>query len=280
MRDIKIFAFSDEVSQEIDKQIEALLKNNLDGMEIRNVDGVNISDITLEKAKEVKEKLDKNNLSVWSIGSPIGKININNNFDEHIEKFRHTISIAKILGTENIRMFSFYMPEDEPYEKYKDKVISQLKVLCDIAKEEGITLCHENEKGIYGDTPERCTELFKALPDLKGIFDPANYIQCGVDTKKAYEMLKDNTFYMHIKDATADGFVVPSGKGVGNVGFIANEFINRGMKAFTIEPHLATFAGLALLERECDKTNIENVFNTQEEAFDVAVESFRKLIKE
>ncbi len=280
MRDIKIFAFSDEVSQEIDKQIEALLKNNLDGMEIRNVDGVNISDITLEKAKEVKEKLDKNNLSVWSIGSPIGKININDNFDEHIEKFRHTISIAKILGTENIRMFSFYMPEDEPYEKYKDQVINQLKVLCDIAKEEGITLCHENEKGIYGDTPERCAELFKALPDLKGIFDPANYIQCGVDTKKAYEMLKDNTFYMHIKDATADGFVVPSGKGVGNVGFIANEFINRGMKAFTIEPHLATFAGLASLERECDKTNIENVFNTQEEAFDVAVESFKGLIEE
>ncbi len=280
MNDIKIFAFSDEVSPEIDKQIEALLKNNLNGMEIRNVDGVNVSDITVEKAKEVKEKLDKNDLYVWSIGSPIGKIDINDDFDAHVEKFRHTIKIAKILGTKNIRMFSFYMPQNEPYEKYKDKVIAQLKVLCDIAKQEDITLCHENEKGIYGDTPERCLELFKALPDLKGIFDPANYIQCGVDTKKAFELLKDDTYYMHIKDAAADGFVVPSGKGIGNIKEIAENFITLGVRAFTLEPHLTIFDGLSALEREGEKSNIENVFNTPEEAFDVAVESFKNLIKE
>ena len=280
MKNIKIFAFSDEASPIIDKQIEALLENNLDGIEIRNVDGVNISDITVEKAKEVKEKLDKNNLSVWSIGSPIGKIGIKDDFNEHIKKFRHTIEIAKILGTKNIRMFSFYMPENEPYEKYKDEVIEKLRTLCEIAKEEGVTLCHENEKGIYGDIPERCLELLKAIPDLKGIFDPANFVQCGVDTKKAFELLKDNTYYMHIKDAAADGFVVPAGKGIGNVREIANEFIALGVNAFTIEPHLTTFDGLANLEREGDKTNIENVFDSPEEAFSVAVKSFRGLIKE
>jgi len=280
MKSIKIFAFADEASPIIDKQIEALLENNLDGIEIRNVDGVNISDITVEKAKEVKEKLDKNNLCVWSIGSPIGKIGIKDDFNEHIKKFRHTIEIAKILGTKNIRMFSFYMPENQPYEKYKDEVIDKLRTLCEIAKEEGITLCHENEKGIYGDIPERCLELLKAIPDLKGIFDPANFVQCGVDTKKAFELLKDNTYYMHIKDAAADGFVVPAGKGIGNVKEIANEFIALGVNAFTIEPHLTTFDGLANLEREGDKTNIENVFDSPEEAFSVAVKSFRGLIKE
>lgn len=280
MKSIKIFAFADEASPIIDKQIEALLKNHLDGIEIRNVDGVNISDITIEKAKEVKEKLDKNNLCVWSIGSPIGKINIKDDFDAHIKKFRHTIEIAKILGTKNIRMFSFYMPENEPCEKYKDEVIDKLRTLCEIAKEEGVTLCHENEKGIYGDIPERCLELLKAIPDLKGIFDPANFVQCGVNTKKAFELLKDNTYYMHIKDAAADGFVVPAGKGIGNVKEIANEFIALGVNAFTIEPHLTTFDGLANLEREGDKTNIENIFASPEEAFSVAVKSFRGLIKE
>jgi len=90
MKNIKIYAFSDEASPNIDKQIEALLKNGLNGMEIRNVDGVNVSDITLEKAQEVKEKLDKNNLCVWSIGSPIGKISINGDFEDHLTKYRHT----------------------------------------------------------------------------------------------------------------------------------------------------------------------------------------------
>ena len=85
MPNIKIYAFSDEASPYIDKQIDALLRNGLGGMEIRNVDGVNTSDITKEKAKEVKAKLDQNGLRVWSIGSPIGKIGICDDFEEHLE---------------------------------------------------------------------------------------------------------------------------------------------------------------------------------------------------
>ena len=109
MSDIRIYAFSDEASADIDKQIEALLRNNLQGMEIRNVDGTNVSDITAEKAKEVKSKLDEKGLCVWSVGSPIGKINITDDFGKHLDKFKHTLEIAKILDSRNIRLFSFYM---------------------------------------------------------------------------------------------------------------------------------------------------------------------------
>ena len=154
MSDIRIYAFSDEANADIDKQIKALTRNNLQGMEIRNVDGANVSDITTDKAKEVKNKLDANGLCVWSIGSPIGKINLSDDFGKHLDKFKHTLEIAKTLDSHNIRLFSFYTPKRKNPDNYKNEVIDRLGQFCEIAKEYDIVLCHENEKGIYGDIAE------------------------------------------------------------------------------------------------------------------------------
>lgn len=280
MNEIKIYAFADEASPNIDEQIIALKRNGLNGLEIRNVDGVNVSDITVEKAKEVKHKLDANDLITWSIGSPIGKIDIEkDDFKADTEKLKHTLEIANILESKNIRMFSFYMPEGKEISVYKNEVIERLGVMCDIARNFGVSLCHENEKGIYGDIPERCLEIHKALPELKGIFDPANYVQSGVDTLKAWETLKSYIYYMHIKDAKLDGTVVPAGQGDGNVKEIVKSFIAGCGKAFTIEPHLTVFEGFSHLERKGEKSEIsEYGYPDSNTAFDAACEAFKKLL--
>lgn len=280
MRNFKIYAFADEADSNIDGQISAMKRNGLDGLEIRGVDGTNISDISIEKAKEVRSKLDDSGLITWSIGSPIGKININDDFSAHKEKFKHTLEIAKILNSDNMRIFSFYMPENEKAAKYKNQVIEYLAEMCELAKSYNVNLCHENEKGIYGDIPERCLELHKALPKLKGIFDPANFVQCGVDTLKAWDMLKSYIYYMHIKDAKADSFVVPAGSGIGNVKSIAKGFIKNGGKYFTIEPHLTVFSGLSGLEREGEETKIaEFEYPDSNTAFDVACTAFKEIVE-
>ena len=280
MDGIKIYAFADEASPNIDEQIAALKRNGLNGLEIRNVDGVNISDITLEKAKEVKQKLSSNGLITWSVGSPIGKIDIEkDDFKAHIEKLKHTLEIANILESKNIRMFSFYMPEGKEASDYKKEVIDRLGQMCEIAKAYNVFLCHENEKGIYGDIPERCLEIHKAVPELKGIFDPANYVQSGADTLKAWDMLKSYIYYMHIKDAKSDGAIVPAGVGDGNIKEISNSFIEKGGNAFTIEPHLIEFDGLSGLEREGEKSAIsESGYSDGNTAFDSACEAFKKLL--
>ncbi len=278
---VKIYAFADEASPNIDEQILAMKENGLDGLEIRNVDNVNIADISDAKAREVKEKMDRAGLKVWSIGSPIGKIDIEEgDFTAHLEKFRRTLEIAEILGTENIRLFSFYMPKDKNPEDYKDEVIKRLSAFLELAKGTGITLCHENEKGIYGDTPERCLEIHNALPELKAIFDPANFVQCEVDTIQAWNVLKEHVKYLHIKDALADGNIVPAGKGVGNIPFILQEYRNMGGDNVTLEPHLATFSGLEALENEGDKSVVGQVFHyaTNEEAFHAASDALKELI--
>lgn len=278
MSDIRVYAFSDEASADIDGQINALIRNRLQGMEIRNVDGTNVSDITAQKAKEVKNKLDAHGLCVWSVGSPIGKINITDDFGKHLDKFKHTLEIAKILDSRNIRLFSFYAPKRKNPDNYKNDVIDRLGQFCEEAKKYNIVLCHENEKGIFGDTAERCLEIHKALPDIKGVFDPANFVQCGVNTLNAWEMLKDYVYYMHIKDALPSGFVVPAGKGAGNVQKIAEEYISHGGTDFTIEPHLIAFKGLKFLERIGEKRQLNYKYSDSDTAFDVACNSFRELI--
>lgn len=278
MSNIKIYAFSDEASPSIDAQIDALLRNGLDGMEIRNVDGVNISDITKEKAKEVKTKLDAHGLSVWSIGSPIGKINLQDDFEKHMEKFKHTLELSEILGAQNIRLFSFFMPKERPESDFKDEVFARLNRFVEGAKDYDIALCHENEKGIFGDIPERCLEIHKQFPEIKAVFDPANFVQCGVDTVKAWALLKEYVHYMHVKDALEDGFVVPSGKGIGNVQRIAKDFIAHGGKEFTVEPHLKVFDGFEQLEQgEAFKVHCE--FANNDIAFYTACQSFKELLK-
>ena len=278
MDNVRIFAFSDEASPDLDQQIAALKRNDLQGMEIRNVDNINVSVLPVYKAREIRKKLDDNGLRVWSIGSPIGKIGIDDVFASHMDTFKHTLEIAEILGAENMRIFSFYIPEGESADKYRGKVIGRMAQFVEAAQNYDITLCHENEKGIYGDIPERCTEIHHHLPTIKAIFDPANFVQSGVDTLHAWELLAPYVKYMHIKDAMADGAVVPAGFGIGNIPTIVSEFMARGGHDFTIEPHLTIFEGLRGLEREGERTKIRFEYPCSKTAFDTACETFKLLL--
>ena len=277
---MKIYAFADESGGMIDHQIESMKRNGLSGLEIRNVDGTNISDITLEKAKEVRQKLDNAGLATWSIGSPIGKIHIEkDDFAAHLDKFRHTIDLAHILGAENIRMFSFFLPQDRDPAIFKNEVIDRIGQFLAIAEGSGVDLCHENEKGIYGDIAPRCLELHQAFPTLKGVFDPANYVQCGQDTWAGWQMLAPYIKYLHIKDALADGSIVPSGHGIGNVQKIVAAFAQQGGSALSVEPHLTVFDGLAKLEENGDVSKIGKfVFASADEAFDAACNALKNLL--
>ncbi len=277
---MKIYAFADEANPMIDGQILAMTRNGLNGLEIRGVDGQNISDISLEKAQEVRAKLDATGLETWSIGSPIGKIDIEkDDFEAHLEKFRHTLEVAKVLGATNIRLFSFFIPADKDPAPYKDEVIRRLKCFVELAEGTGIDLCHENEKGIYGDMADRCLEILQAVPQLKGIFDPANFVQCGQNTLEAWELLKPYIKYMHIKDALSDSSVVPAGKGEGNVAAILKEFRAQGGNELTIEPHLAVFDGLKALEREGEESNVGKfVYASNDDAFDAACNALKELL--
>lgn len=280
MKNFKISAFADEASSMIDAQIAAMKRNGVVGLEMRQVDGENVSSITVEKAKEVKAKLDDAGLVTWSMGSPIGKIDIvSGDFAAELDKLKHTIELANVLGAQNIRMFSFYMPEGKDPAEYRNEVLDRLAKMAEIAQGTGVTLCHENEKGIYGDIPERCVEIHKAVAQIAGVFDPANYVQCGQDTWHCWELVNPYIKYMHIKDARKDGFVVPAGHGEGQVARLLEAYSAKGGEWLTIEPHLTLFSGLAALEREGEKSQVgEHVYETADAAFDAACSALKALL--
>ena len=269
-------AFADEADNRLEGQIAAMQRNGVDGLEIRGVDGENIADISCEKAKEIRKRLDDAGLSVWSLGSPYGKSKIEDDFAPQFDRFRHGLELAEILGTDHIRIFSFFIPKDKAPENYRNEVLERLAKFAEEAKKVGVLLCHENEKGIYGDIAPRCAEIHAALPEIRAVFDPANYIQCGQDTVEAWGMLAPYIEYMHIKDAMADGFVVPAGEGIGQLPYLLSQY--KG-KVLSVEPHLTVFDGLDSLEPD-QKTKINvHFFPSKADAFDAAVNSLKALIQ-
>ena len=276
----KYGAFADESNDKFEGQIDALKRSGYDYLEIRNLNGKNFTELTLSEAKEIDKQLKDNGLSIISLGSPIGKIDINGDFEKHLDLYKHTLEIGKVFGAEKIRLFSFFMPKDENPEIYKNLVIERMGKFAEIAKEYGILACHENEKGIYGDIASRCLDIHKAVPEIKGVFDPANFVQCGQDTLEAWEILNPYIDYMHIKDALADGRVVPPGQGKGNVQELLKKYSAIGGELLTLEPHLYDFVGLKNLEREGEESVVGAMsFETSEKAFDFAVNNLKSMVE-
>lgn len=278
-------AFCDESGEDtIEGQIKSCKANGITHMELRGFgENLNINNISVEQAKAMKKVIDSEKMSVASIGSGYGKIEITDDFEPHFEDFKNTVEVAKILGAKYIRIFSFYFTHGESYDEYKAEVVRRVKAMADYATENGLVCCHENEKGIYGDTAERCLELLEECGGkLRAVFDPANFIQCGVDTVKAYDLLEHHVEYFHIKDAIyADGSVVPAGTGEGRV----LEIITRAAKqnrtiVLSLEPHLQVFEGLGALESgtlESGRTIPKNAYPSHAQSFKAAADAMHSL---
>ena len=281
MAKFELSAFTDEYSPEIDKQIEGMLKNGIHYTELRGVDGKNVSEIDVAKAKEVKAKLEANGLEVWSIGSPLGKIKLTDDIEKHLELTKHCAELANIFGTPRMRVFSFYVPNTSDIAPYRTQVMDWMGRMLEVAKAEGAILCHENEKGIYGEKIEGCVDIQKTFGgEYKCIFDPANFLQADVKPyPDAFSALGDSIYYMHIKDCDSAKTIVPAGKGLGGIPEILRELNKReGQMVLTLEPHLTIFKGLAGLEAEGETSAIGNAFRTAEEAFGVATDSLKSII--
>lgn len=279
-QNVIISGFADEIAPSLDTQIEVIKKLGISHIEMRGVNGKPLVEHSLEEVRKIKEQLDENAIKLSSVGSPIGKILITDSFEEHFRLFEKTVEIAKIMETRYIRIFSFFIPEQENAEDYKEEVFNRMRRFIEYAKEHDVVLLHENEKDIYGDIAYRCEELMNEFycDNFKAVFDFANFVQCGQDTKKAYEILKPYIAYIHIKDALADtGDVVPAGYGDGNVEEILKKLLKCGYTGYlSLEPHLSDFVGFSDLEQNESK---EKKKLTGEEAYTLAYESLNKILE-
>ncbi len=234
-------AFGDEIAADLDEQIDALLADGIRHVEFRAAWGKNVLALDDEEVERARDILARRGVGVSAIGSPIGKVNIGDDFEAHHARFRRALWVAGRLDTRFIRIFSFFMPADEA-PRHRDEVLRRLSALVADAAAAGVTLLHENEKEIYGDTPERCRDLIESIgsPALRVTFDPANFVQVGVRPfDQAYPLLRDYIAYHHIKDAVTAGGVRVAGEGDGQLSAVLRAEAARGYQGFaSLEPHL------------------------------------------
>jgi len=245
--------FADEISPDPAEQLATLAAESITHLEFRSAWGTNVADFSDAQLASFGSVLGDAGVSVSAIGSPIGKIDVRAAFSPELQRLRRIADIADALGTRVVRVFSFFIPDGEPPERYRSQVIDQMGALAAVAAERDIVLAHENEKLIYGDVPERCADILASVgsPALRSTFDAANFVQCGVRPHTdAYRLLRPYLLYVQIKDAVAGtGEVVPAGQGDGEVAETLRALIESGFDGYlSLEPHLAaggTFGGFS-----------------------------------
>ena len=281
---VKISGFADEISDNLNVQVESLKKLGMSYVEMRGVDGNNLIFHDDKKVNEIKKVLDDNGIKLSALGSPLGKIGITDAFEPHFEAFKRACEVAHKMDCKNIRLFSYYLPENATFADFENEVFERTAKFVEYAKKNDVILLHENEKGIYGEMALECKKLMDEFfcDNFKAIFDFANFVQCRQDTLEAYQMLKKYIAYVHIKDAKwENGDVVPAGYGDGNVSTILGDMIQNDYKGFlSLEPHLFNFAGFDALEKDGKSMKKENPVKLDGfEAFSLAHQSLLKILE-
>lgn len=271
---LKLAAFADEISPSLDEQIRVCRDNGVMYFELRGVNNLNVLDFDKTLRSEIKAKLRDNGMGVACIGSPIGKIKIDDPWQPHFDRFKAAVELAEFFGAPLIRIFSYYPPENgDDIRRHRDQVLRRMQAKVEYVDAMNVTLVHENERDIYGEKGAECLDLMKAInsPKLRCAFDFANFVQAKDRPEANWPLLKPYTVHIHIKDARwEDGKNVPAGQGDGHIEPILVDAYRSGYRGFlTLEPHLAAagqfsgFTGPNLfklaadsLKALCEKNNI------------------------
>lgn len=244
--------FIDEISDDFSEQCKVAAGLGLRYVEVRSAWGTNILDLDDTQLATVRETLAEHGLKASSIGSPIGKISIDDEFPPHLERMRHAVEVAKTLEAPYIRLFSFFIPDGTDPDSWRDEVLTRMSALAEAAADADVILVHENEKEIYGDIPRRCLDIVTSVssPKLQLAWDPANFVQVGVRPfTDGYALLRPHVDYIQIKDALlADGTVVVAGAGDGEVFETVRALRADGFDGFfSLEPHLGEYTAYGAL---------------------------------
>src|SRR5215469_5267666 len=107
---IRLSAFADEISPDLDEQITVLQSEHIHFLDLRGAWGTNVLDFSDAQVDQIRRTLDMYSMAVSAIASPIGKVSIDAPFDEHLRRFERAITLARVFSTPFLRIFSFYPP--------------------------------------------------------------------------------------------------------------------------------------------------------------------------
>jgi sugar phosphate isomerase/epimerase len=239
---VRLSAFADEISMDPLEQVDVLAAHGIRHIEFRSIHGTNVLDLADAQHAEFRALLRARGFGLSAIGSPIGKIKIDDPLDAHLQRFDLALELAAYYAAPLIRVFSFYLPPGEDPAAFRDEVLVRMAEMARRAEAAGITLVLENEKGIYGDTAARVLDILRSVdsPALSHAFDPSNYLEVGQPIDEAWDLLRSRTTHFHVKDfSLALRHNVPAGEGDGQIPRLIADAVAHGFDGFCVlEPHL------------------------------------------
>jgi sugar phosphate isomerase/epimerase len=246
----RLSAFADEISSDVQIQLDNLLENGIQYCAMRGANNKNVMELEDFQVKLIKQQFNNRGVHFSCVGSPVGKIQITEPFDPEIKRLKHAAELARAFETRAVRIFSFFMPKGDDPSNYRNEVLSRMKAFSDEAKKLDINLLIENEKDLYGDTADRQLEILEHVnaPHVRAAFDFSNFLQSDDDPLTAWNKLKPYVLDFHIKDCRkSDKREVPAGQGDGKVREILHDALRSGWRGYlSFEPHLSesgTFKG-------------------------------------
>jgi sugar phosphate isomerase/epimerase len=228
----RLSAFADEVTEGFLSQVKFLAKEKVGYIEPRFINRKNIMNLNRSELDDARRMIRDHGLKVSAIGSPIGKVRLDEPFEPHLDKFKHVVDLAQFFETPFIRMFSYYAPEGKNIDDYRDQVMERMAAKVKVVERTGVTMVHENEAHIYGHTAANCADLVETIGSdrLRLAYDPANFVwgeKITNNVEVCWPVMKPYVVHIHIKDwklGSADIGSLP-GQGDGQI---------------TMEPHLKT----------------------------------------
>lgn len=243
---IKFSAFADEVTNDFIGQVRFLVSQNIRNIEIRFLNGKNIMDLNKAELIETKNILDDNGIGVSAIGSPIGKIKLDQSFEYHLNNFKHSIELADFFDSQFIRVFSYYAPDGRHIDNFRKEVLTRMASKAELLKGSNIIMVHENESHIFGHNAENCVDIVKTVdsPNFKLVYDPANFVwgeKINNNVELCWPLMKPYVVHVHIKDWMLGNTDIGSlpGEGDGQIKKLLTELRDIQYSGYlTIEPHL------------------------------------------
>ena len=276
-------AFADEAAATTDEQIAALQRAGLSHLDIRALEDFNVSELPFDVAQIAAQKLSDAGIEIEMFGSPIGKIDIEDDLESDLQKMRHMAQLAPVFDCHAVRIFSYFNKSGKPQNEWQRESLRRLGALKDEAKKLGLVLYHENESHIFGDNLQNVSIIADELRDgetFRLIFDFDNYNQCGENVWTNWQSLKNATDAFHLKDSTKDGQHVPIGQGAGHAREILRDARQNGWSGpLSLEPHL-NHSDAVMATGPSGQANQEFKDMSAADCFHVAAQEAKKLLQE
>lgn len=235
----------DEAGPALWDQLAAVTRLGWARIELRNVDGVAVADLSEEAVVRLAETLGEAGLTPVCVDSRIANWarSITGHFGDDLTELEALIPRCAVLGTRYIRVMS-YCNDGLSDAEWGRRVVHRMRLLAERAERAGLVLLHENCTGWAGRSGERMLTLLEkvASPALGLMFDTGNGVPYGYEAYDVLTQIVDHVAHVQVKDATGEQespvYCLP-GQGRARVADCLRLLLAGGFTGtWSIEPHL------------------------------------------